>query len=158
MKNNLALLPKIALWVLLAIGIVISVMFYAGGSAGTLEVAGDALNIPRFTDLFLNWNYILFGLVCCVTLAVVCITFARRFKVDRKGALKSLAIVCAFILLFILCWFLGSSEKLDIIGYEGTDNEGVMAQLTDAIMYFTYILFVGVVIAICWGAIHTRVK
>ena len=156
--KNLALLPKITLWVLLAIGIVISALFYVGGSAGTLEVAGDALNIPKFTDLFLNWNYILFAIVCLVTLAVVCVTFARRFATDRKGALKSLAIVCLFVVVAVVCWVLGSPEQIDIVGYEGTDNVGAMAQLTDAMMYFTYVLFVGVIIAIIWGAIHTRVK
>jgi hypothetical protein len=158
MKDKYALLPQITLYVLLAIGIAISVLFYYGGSAGTLDVAGDALNIPRFTDLFLNWNYILLFLTLCVTIVVVCKTFINRFKVDRKGALKSLAIICLFVLVALICWFVGSPEKIDIIGYEGTDNEGAMAQLTDAMLYFTYLLLVGVVVAICWGYIYTRNK
>ena len=39
--KNYKLLPKITLWVLLIVGVIFSVMFYAGGSAGTHEVAGD---------------------------------------------------------------------------------------------------------------------
>ena len=53
--KNYKLLPKITLWSLLALGIVIIAMFFLGGSAGTLEVAGDYLNIPRFSNLFLIW-------------------------------------------------------------------------------------------------------
>ena len=52
--KNYKLLPKITLWVLLIVGVIFSVMFYAGGSAGTHEVAGDFLDIPRFSDLFLT--------------------------------------------------------------------------------------------------------
>jgi len=152
------MIPKITLWVLMGIGIVISVLFYAGGSAGTWDVAGDSLNIPRYTDLFLNWNYILFAIVCLVTLVVVCITFANRFTTDRKGAIKSLAILCLFVILALVCWFVGSPEQINIIGYEGTDNVGAMAQLTDAMLYFTYILLAGVIVAIIWGAIYTRTR
>ena len=156
--KNLALIPKIALLVLLLIGIAISLTFYMGGSAGTLEVAGDNLNIPKFTDMFLGWNYFLLAAVILVTLVVVVLTFIGKYKVDPKGAIKSLVIVVCFVAVACLCWFLGSSEKIEILGYEGTENEGAMAQLSDAMMYFTYILFAGVVVAIVWGAIHTRRK
>ena len=158
MNKNLALLPKITLWVLLALGIVFSVLFYVGGAAGTLEVAGDYLDIPKFTDAFLTWNYILLGIICLVTLCVVIISFVQKFKVDRKAAIKSLCIVCGFVLIAVICWLLGSPEKVDILGYEGTDNVGAMAQMTDAIMYFTYILLAGVILTIIWGAIYTRRK
>lgn len=158
MKKNLALIPKITLWVLLLLGIVVSLTFYVGGSAGTLEVAGDNLNIPKFTDMFLGWNYFLLAAVICVTLVVVVMTFINKYKVDKKSAIKSLIIVCCFVAVALVCWFLGSPEKVEILGYEGTENVGTMAQLSDAMMYFTYILFVGVLVAIVWGAIYTRKK
>ena len=49
-------------------------------------------------------------------------------------------------------------EKLDIIGYEGTDNQGFWAQLSDMMIYACYALVAGVVGCIVWGAIYTRVK
>lgn len=157
--KKLNLIPKITLWVLLALGIVASVMFYVGGNeAEGLEVAGDMLSIPVFTDLFLNWNYILLALAICVTLVAVVAAFVLRFKADKKRALMSLAVIVAFVLVAVVCWFLGSPEKVNIIGYEGTDNVGAMAQMSDAIMYLTYILFAGLICTICWGAIYTRVK
>ena len=64
--KNYKLLPKITLWVLMLLGIVATIMFFAGGSNGSLEVAGDFLDIPRFTDLFLIWSYILLGIVILV--------------------------------------------------------------------------------------------
>lgn len=154
--KNYKLLPKVVLWVLLIVGVIMSMMFYVGGSAGTYEVAGDFLDIPRFSDLFLAWNYILLGIVILVTLGVVLTEFAKNCKYDKKKAIASLCVVVGFVALICLCWFLGSPEKVNIIGYEGTDNEGVMAQLSDAIIYLCYILVSGTLLSMLFGLIYTR--
>lgn len=151
------MIPKIALWVLMGLGIVCSIMFFfLGGSEGQLEVAGDFLEIPFFTNLFLTWNYILVILVCLVTFAVVVWEFVKTYKVDRKKALRSLCVVVGFIALIVICWLLGSPNEVKIIGYEGTDNVGGMARLSDACMYLTYILVLATVVSLVWGVIHTR--
>lgn len=153
------MISKVTLWVLLAIGLVISAMVFLGGNeAEGLEVAGDTLSVPVFTDLFLNWNYILCALAILVTLVFVVIGFCNQFKTDSKKALFSLGIVVAFVLLFVICWLLGSPEKITIIGYEGTDNQGFWAQLSDMMMYASYVLVCGVICSIAWGAIYTRLK
>lgn len=150
------LIPKITLWVLLALGLVFIALFFLGGSSGSLEVAGDFLDIPRFSDAFLIWNYVLFGLVVLVTLCVVVVEFANNWKTNRRKAYATLGVVCGFILLALVCWFLGSPEKIDIIGYEGSDNEGFWAQLADAVIYACYFLFAATIVTIVWGVIHTR--
>ena len=106
------LLPKITLWTLLALGIVFIAMFFLGGSNGSLEVAGDFLDIPRFSDAFLIWNYILFGLVVLITLGVVCVEFSNNWKTNRRKAYMTLGVVGGFIALALICWFLGSPEKI----------------------------------------------
>ncbi|MCQ2333812.1 MAG: hypothetical protein MJZ88_04270 [Paludibacteraceae bacterium] len=156
--KNYKLIPKISLWVLMALGIIFSVMFYVGGSEGTLEVAGDFLNIPAFTNLFLTWNYILVGLVCLITLAVVVYELIKTFQVDKKKALTSLAVVVGFIALVVICWCIGSPEEVKIIGYEGTDNVGAMAQLSDACLWLTYILTIATIITMIGGVIYTKTR
>lgn len=150
------MIPKITLWVLMGLGILISVLFYVGGSEGSLEVAGDFLDIPRFSNLFLIWNYILVVLVCLITLGVVVWEFVKKYKVDPKQALRGLYVVIGFIALVLICWFCGSAEEVKIIGYEGTDNVGTMAKLSDACLYLTYVLVVATIAALVWGVIHTR--
>ena len=150
------LIPKITLWVLLALGLEFIALFFLGGSSGSLEVAGDFLDIPRFSDAFLIWNYVLFGLVVLVTLCVVVVEFANNWKTNRRKAYATLGVVCGFILLALVCWFLGSPEKIDIIGYEGSDNEGFWAQLADAVIYACYFLFAATIVTIVWGVLHTR--
>lgn len=154
--KNYSLISKVTLWVLLAIGIIISAMVFLGGTDGVgYEVAGDTLDVPKFTDLFLNWNYILLCLAILVTLIFVVMGFCRQWKADKKKAMFSLCVLIAFVLLFVICWFLGSPEKIQIIGYEGTDNQGFWAQLSDMMMFASYALVCGVIIAIIYGAIRS---
>ncbi len=154
--KNYKLLPKITLWVLMLLGIVATIMFFAGGSDGSLEVAGDFLDIPRFTDLFLVWSYILLGIVILVTLGVVITEFVKNCKYDKRKAVRTSIVVVGFVALVLICWFLGSPEKINIIGYEGTDNVGAMAQMSDAIIYLCYILFTATIITMIWGIFYTK--
>lgn len=154
--KNYKLLPKITLWVLMALGIIATIMFFAGGSNGSLEVAGDFLDIPRFTDLFLIWSYILLSIVILVTLGVVITEFVKNCKYDKRKAIRTSIVVLGFVALVLVCWFLGSPEKVNIIGYEGTDNVGAMAQMSDAIIYLCYILFAATICTLIWGVIYTK--
>jgi len=157
--KNLNLIPKITLWVLMIWGIIATAIFFLGGNqAEGLEVAGDILNIPNFTNLYLTTNYVYFALVILVTLFFVIVGFVNMFKKDAKKALATLGVLVAFVVLFVVCWFLGSAEKIEIIGYDGTDNEGFWAQLSDMMMFVCYALVAGVLAAIAWGAVYTRVK
>ena len=154
--KNYKLLPKIALLVLIALGLVFIAMFFFGGVNGTREVAGDILDVPRFTDAFLFWNYILLGLVILVTLCVVCVEFAKNLKHNRRKAFATLGVVIGFIVLACVCWFIGSPSEVSIIGYEGSDNVGFWAQLSDAVIYACYFLIAANIVTMIWGYIHTK--
>ena len=156
--KNYKLFPKVTLWVLMVVGIVASALFFLGGAEGALEVAGDFLDIPKFTNVLLYWIYALVVLVILVTFGFVIAKLVETFKVDPKRGLTSVLVVLAAVALCALCWFLGSPEKIEILGYEGTDNVGNMARMSDAIMYLVYILTASTVAALVWGVIYTRVK
>ena len=140
------------------VGIVATAMFFLGGSEGSLEVAGDFLDIPKFSDVFLYWIYALVVLVILTTFGFVLAKLVETFKVDPKAGIRSILVVLVAVGLCALCWFLGSPEKMEIIGYEGTDNVGNMARLSDAMMYLVYILTASTVVALVWGVIYTKVK
>ena len=140
------------------VGIIATAMFFFGGSEGSLEVAGDFLDIPKFSDVFLYWIYALVVLVILTTFGFVLAKLVETFKVDPKAGIRSILVVLAAVGLCALCWFLGSPEKMEIIGYEGTDNVGNMARLSDAMMYLVYILTASTVAALVWGVIYTKVK
>ncbi|MBR5574650.1 MAG: hypothetical protein IKW35_09200 [Paludibacteraceae bacterium] len=156
--KNYKLFPKVTLWVLMVVGIVATALFFLGGSEGSLEVAGDFLDIPKFTNVLLYWIYALVVLVILATFGFVIAKLVETFKVDPKRGLTSVLVVLAAVALCALCWFLGSPEKIEILGYEGTDNVGNMARMSDAIMYLVYILTASTVAALVWGVIYTKVK
>ena len=156
--KNYKLFPKVTLWVLMVVGIIATAMFFFGGSEGSLEVAGDFLDIPKFTNVLLYWIYALVVLVILATFGFVIAKLVETFKVDPKRGLTSVLVVLAAVALCALCWFLGSPEKIEILGYEGTDNVGNMARMSDAIMYLVYILTASTVAALVWGVIYTKVK
>ena len=142
----------------MVVGIIATAMFFLGGSEGSLEVAGDFLDIPKFSDVLLYWIYALVVLVILATFGFVIAKLVGTFKVDPKRGLTSVVVVLAAVGLCALCWFLGSPEKVEILGYEGTDNVGNMARLSDAMMYLVYILTASTVAALVWGVIYTKVK
>ena len=156
--KNYKLVPKVTLWVLMLVGIIATAMFFFGGSEGSLKVAGDFLDIPKFTNVLLYWIYALVVLVILVTFGFVLAKLVETFKVDPKRGLVSVGVVLGAVALCALCWFLGSPEEVEILGYEGTDNVGAMARMSDAIMYLVYILTASTVVALIWGVIYTRVK
>ena len=156
--KNYKLFPKVTLWVLMVVGIIATALFFLGGSEGSLEVAGDFLDIPKFTNVLLYWIYALVVLVILATFGFVLAKLVETFKVDPKRGLSSVAVVLGAVALVALCWFLGSPEKIEILGYEGTDNVGNMARMSDAIMYLVYILTASTVAALVWGVIYTKVK
>ena len=156
--KNYKLFPKVTLWVLMLVGIVATALFFLGGSEGSLEVAGDFLDIPKFTNVLLYWIYALVVLVILATFGFVIAKLVETFKVDPKRGLTSVLVVLGAVALCALCWFLGSPEKVEILGYEGTDNVGNMARMSDAIMYLVYILTASTVAALVWGVIYTKVK
>lgn len=160
MKKFIDLFPKILLGILLVGCACFSavVLFQLGGSEGALEVAGDMLDIPNYTDPLIYFCYTLLGLAVIATLFAVIVGFVGTCKADKKAAFKSLGVLVAFVAVLVICWFLGSPEEVQILGYEGTDNVGGWAQFTDAVMYATYLLALGTVLTIIWGAVYSRVK
>ncbi len=151
-------LPKIIMYILMALSIAGGIAFYAGGSAGTIDVAGDLLNIPRYSDMFLYLNYGFVALAIIITLIILIAEFGSKLVANPVTALKSLIPLILFAIVFIVTWNLGSAEKMNIIGYEGTDNQGFWAQCTDMIMYTVYTLITATVATIVCGAIYTKVK
>ncbi|MBQ9440474.1 MAG: hypothetical protein IJU35_07820 [Paludibacteraceae bacterium] len=149
---------KYVMYCLMAVAVIASLMFFLGGDAGTIEVGGDSLGVPKFTDTFLNVCYAFTGIAVILTFCAVIYSYAANAKNDPKGALLSLVPVALFVLLFVVCWFLGDPSEMKIIGYEGTDNVGFWAQATDMVIYGIYSLLVITVLSILCGAIYGALK
>lgn len=158
MFSSINKIPKIALWILFAISVVIALLFFVGGSE-QVDIAGNMWDSPNFTEGLLIWSYILCGLALVITLGFQLVKFITNFKSEPKKAVRSLIVLVGIIVLFVIAWFLGDGDtKLVIPGYEGTDNVGFWAQYTEMCMYLIYIFIGGTVLALLGSYIYIKVK
>ena len=150
--------PKILAYLLVILSGIFVAMIYVGGNAESLEVGGELLTVPKYTDTLLYWSYFLIGLIVVITLLLIVLGFVKSLVANPLSAIKSLIPLIIFILIFVVAWSLGSAEKISIIGYEGTENEGFWAQFTDMVIYASYTLFAAVVLAIFGARVYTSLK
>jgi hypothetical protein len=150
--------PKILAYLLVILSGIFVAMIYVGGNAESLEVGGELLTVPKYTDTLLYWSYFLIGLIVVITLLLIVFGFVKSLVANPLSAIKSLIPLIIFVLIFVVAWSLGSAEKISIIGYEGTENEGFWAQFTDMVIYASYTLFAAVVLAIFGARVYTSLK
>jgi len=159
MNNKLTnMLPKVTMWVLMGVSVVITVLFFLFIDKGDTLAANPEFIEPQFTGLFMGINYFMVALGVLVTAFVVLAGFGASFKENPKKAAMSLLPVLLMALLLIVTWFLGSGEKMDIIGYEGTDNVGFWPQCTDMICYSVYTLVSITILCILGGVIYKKLQ
>ncbi len=152
-------IPGIAAVVLVVVSILLVLLVYVGGNTDSINnSAGEALTVPKFTDALLYWTYLLMGLAVCITLLMAVLTYVKSLRSNPKSALKSLIPIALFVIVFVVAWSLGSGERMSIIGYEGTGNEGNWARFTDMMIYVIYTLIVGVLATIVGARIYTSLK
>ena len=146
---------------LVVISFLLLIAFFAtmGQGSGTIDsTAGEAIHVPLLTDAIFLWTYILFVTAIVVTIIVAFFQFIKSSISNPKSAFKSIIPILVFAGIFIVSYMMGSGEKMNIIGYEGTQNEGVWAQVTDMFIYTTYTLLVLVILSIIGSRIYTALK
>ncbi len=155
------IVQRISTFTILGLGlisVVLVALIYFGGNAESLTVGEDTLTVPKFTDPLLYWSGFLIVLTIAITLVLTLWGFVKQLIDNPVSALKSLIPLVLFAIIFIVSWFLGSAEKIDIIGYEGTDNVGFWAQFTDMLIYSITALFVAIALTIVGSGIYKSLK
>ena len=129
--QNLSKVTSFILYGLLLAAVVSFIMFFTGGY---VDVDAEYLE-PVYTDLVLNFGYVVIGvgLVCTTLFALY--QFATQLMDAPKEAFKTIGSLAAFAILMGASWVAGSGEPMNIPGYEGTDNVYFWLKLTDMWMY-----------------------
>lgn len=146
---------------LVVVSFLLLIAFFATLGQGTATIqsaAGEAIQVPLLTDTIMYWLYILFGVAILLSVGVAIINFTKSLMSNPVKALKALLPIIAFAGIFLVSYLVGSSEKMTIIGYDGTQNEGAWAQITDMFIYTIYTLFALVVLAIFGSRIYSALK
>ena len=152
---------KIAGISLVLISFLLLIAYFAtfGKGSGTIDsAAGEAIHVPLMTDVVLYWVYALFAFAIIVSIAAALVGFIKSLISNPGAALKSLIPLVLFAGIFVVSFLLGSGEKMSIIGYEGTQNAGTWAQVSDMFLYTIYTLFVLIIVTIFGSRIYTALK
>lgn len=128
------------------------------GTESLESAAGEAIHVPLLTDTLLYWAYALFGLAVVVTVGFSLAKFGKSLAANPGKALKGLIPIILFAGIFVVSFLMGSGERMSIIGYDGTQNEGIWAQISDMFIYTAYTLFVLVILSIVGSRIYTSLK
>jgi len=152
-------IPALTAVLLVSVSIILVALIYVGGNAESIDnIAGEALTVPRFTDALLYWSYVLVILAVCITIFGAILGYVKDFISNPVSAVKSLIPIALFVLLFVIAWNLSSGEKLSIIGYEGTENEGSWAQFSEMVIYAIYALFAAIGLTIVGARVYVSLK
>ena len=77
---------------------------------------------------------------------------------NPSGIVKTLIVIVGVVAIVALCWFLSDSTPLDLVGYEGTDNQSPWLEIADTGIFLAYISFGVAVIAIISSEVAQRFK
>lgn len=160
MKVKIQKVSGTALYVMLAITLVVIGMFFFGGETPMDQriVADPALEEPAQTDALIYWMYVLMGVTIAVTVAAAAFQFVTGFIDAPKAALKSLIGLIVLVLVMTVSWAMGNDQALTIQGYSGTENVPFWLKLTDMFLYTIYILMAATILLIFGFGILKKFK
>ena len=149
------------LYVLFAAILVVLGIFYFGGDA-----QGDAVLVgvdpemwqPAQTESLLYLMYGLFVLAVVAMGGGFILQFGSALKDNPVKALKSLLGLILMVVVMVIAWSMGSGEKMDIPGYDGSDNVPFWLKVTDMFLYTIYFLLGATVLAMLFSSIKKKLS
>ncbi len=127
---------NIVFYLLLIVSTVITGFFYLGS---TIEIGGE--EVPKVTEMALNWTYVLFGLAI---ISLVVFSIIQIFQ-EPKKAIKTFISIGIFLIVILIAYSSASAEVLTLVGYKGEFNEPVSLKWSGAGLITMYI-FLGLAI------------
>ncbi len=149
---------KLSSWTLLIISVITVIvvgMFFGGGVE---DPAAENKNYI-YTELLLNWTYLVFFITIIALVVLGVWQYASVLRTNPKGALMSLVVLVLFALLLIITYSMGDGTPLTTLNADSqTYNTSFWLKCTDMWIQSTIVLFVLIIVAICWGAVKKMIS
>lgn len=142
---------SITLLVLAAITLAVLLMFFLGGYVDPNAAEPE----PVYTGYLLIWTYVILGLAIVATVFFGLVTFISSFKHNPKQAITTLVVLALFVLLLVVTYFVGSTEKLPLSQDFQEYNTPQWLKTTDMFLFSTYILLGLCILGVIVGAVKT---
>ncbi len=145
--KKIELISKIVEYIALIVGVVLVI-------ASFTNTAADAVVDGSATDMAIVWTCILLGLGVVLAVASECISAAS----DTKSLIKAVVAVVAAVVVLGIFWALSDDTPLNLIGYEGTQNEGNWLKVADTGLFTLYLSLGGTIVTIAATEIYQLFK
>jgi len=143
-NSNYAKVAKIAEWVLLAIGVAITIY---GSVCGWTAKEGVAI------DIMLYWAY---ALVVIALLAIIILGICASAARSKRAAITIVAVLVGAVVLIGGAYLLAPASPA--VGYVGVEPSFLELKLTDTMLNLTYLSCGLAVIAIIYSAISNALR
>ena len=125
-------------------------MFFGGGVQDPAAENKDYV----YTELLLNWTYLVFFVTIIALVALGLWQFASTLKTNPKSALGSFIVAVLFVLLLVITYSMGDGTPLTTLNADSqTYNTSFWLKCTDMWIQSTIVLFVLIVLSICYGSV-----
>ena len=142
MKVKIHRISGVFLYVMLGLTLVVACLFYFGGEASgsSLLALSSSESQPAYTDVFLYWLYVLFGIIVLITVAASVFRLIANVKDAPLKTVKSLSGIFLLLAVLLVSWWAGSNEPLALPGYAGAENTPFWSRIADMFLYSIYVL------------------
>ena len=144
-------LSSIALWIGLAVSLIITIVVFVGGDETALTSTGSETTAPVYLDALLYWMYAIIAVGVVLLLVFACKTLATMFQTDSKAAIKSIATVAAFVILMVVCYVISPEKEFSrVVNGETEVYSETTMKMIDMWLYSFYVL-IGATIVLVVG-------
>ena len=133
--NNI---PKFILWALMAITIVITAIFFLGGTEHVM-CNGIDFEAPTTTSLFIGLAFAFIIVAALVTAALAALSFSHKIASDPKAVFVPIIAFAALAVLLLATYWVADTTPINIIGYEG-GHEPWIYRLSNMCMCSAFVL------------------
>ncbi len=144
---------KISSWTLLIsslITVVVLGVFFFGG----IKNPGEVMIEYNYTDLLLNWTYIIFFATLISTVLFAVWQLITSFKNDPKSALMSIGAIVLFVIILFITYAMGDGTLMTGLNADSEKfNTKFWLKVTDMWIYTTYVLIALIILAVIAGTV-----
>lgn len=144
---------KLSSWTLLLISIITVAVVGIFFGGGVTDPAAENKNYV-YTELLLNWTYLVFFVTIIALVLLGVWQYASVLRTNPKGAMMFLGVLVLFALMLIVTYSMGDGTPLTTLNADSqTYNTPFWLKCTDMWIQSTIVLFVLIIVAICWGTV-----
>ena len=146
-------LSRIVLYVLCAITIAITLLFFLGGD---VDPNADYVE-PVYTNAMINLMYACFFITAILAAASALWQFVIKLSSNKGSAIKTIVSIGLTVLVLAVTYFLSSGQEITLLGTgEVVDEQTV--RTVDMMIYTIYTMVGAAILLMIFGPLAKRIK